>query len=815
LSRQGSDGAGGAGGTLCRLMRCAGKRRASVLALAAAAAAAAVFFLVFCKVSTLPPYSTAILDRDGGLLSASIAADGQWRFPPDTAIPEKFILALTTSEDRRFFRHPGVDPAALCRALAADVRAKRFKQGGSTITMQLMRLQMPGARRTVAQKLLEIVFAVRETIVHSKRSTLARYAAAAPFGGNVVGLRAASWRYFGCEPGALTWAQAATLAVLPNSPGLVHPGRNRKTLEERRNRLLAVMRDRGAIDSMDCALAFREPLPDRPFPLPMLAPHLLARTEKEIAGPRARGAVRTTIRRTLQQRAMTLVMRRSRELAGNGIFNAAAVVADVMTGEVLAYVGNSSGGSDSVMHGRSVDVVVAPRSTGSILKPLLYGAMLEQGEILPRQLVPDIPTHMGGFSPQNYTRTFEGAVPACRALSRSLNVPSVIMLRSFGVERFADALKKAGMTTLHRPPAEYGMSLILGGAEGSLWDITGMYASIARSINIFFLNAPVDTNVFGPLRYLAESSAAGQRPHDRRRRLPVMGPAACYLTVQAMVEVERPEEELGWREFSSGRVIAWKTGTSFGYRDGWAVGITPDYVIGVWVGNADGEGRPGLTGIACAAPLLFDLFNIVPAGRWFERPESQLIKVEICRSSGMRAGPYCAGKDTSGIPFKGLQTPACRYCTLIHLDSTRRWRVTSECVSVSSMMQASWFVLPPSMEWYYRQKHGTYRQLPPFRKDCVPRGPAAGTPSLSLIYPHHEGTVYVPIELNGRRGRAVFEAAHRNAGATIFWHIDNEYLGATSGMHTMECAPSPGSHLLTIVDESGEERRIRFSVLKK
>jgi penicillin-binding protein 1C len=772
---------------------------------------ASTICLLFCKIKPNVPYSTIILDNQGELLSAAIAADGQWRLPPDSVVPNKFAQAICTFEDRRYFHHIGVDPFALWRALVVDIRARRFKQGGSTITMQLMRLQMPTAPRTIGRKVVEIAYAVRETIVYSKRSTLARYAACAPFGGNVVGLRAASWRYFGCEPRALTWAQAAMLAVLPNCPGLVHPGRNRTALKNRRDRLIMELNRRALIDSMSALLAIAEPLPLKPHRLPMLAPHLLMRIDKEYIPGAQKGSVATTIRRSLQERVTEVVVKHSRRLGGNGIFNAAAIIADVNSGEVLAYIGNAPG--DSALHGRSVDVITAPRSTGSILKPFLYGAMLECGEVLPRQLIPDIPTHMGGFSPQNYSRTFEGAVPACEALARSLNVPAVLMLRNFGVERFADALKRAGMTTLTRPPADYGMALVLGGAEGTLWDIAGMYASIARTINQFQKNAPPDTNLFFPLTF---RPVHNDRPLLRKRvQLPIMTPAASYLTVQAMAEVARPDDESAWIEYSSGRKIAWKTGTSFGYRDGWAVGITPDYVIGVWVGNANGEGRPGLTGIACSAPILFDCVNLLPRGRWFEKPEAQLMDVAICRMSGMRAGQYCASRDTCAIPFRGLQTHVCGYCCLIHLDSTQRYRVTSDCASVASMRPVPWFVLPPSMEWYYKQKHGTFRELPPFRADCVPRGASTGNPSLTLVYPHHNGTVYIPIELSGLRGRMVMEAAHRRADATIFWHLDSDYLGVTTGIHTMECVAGPGVHVVTIVDESGEERRHSFTVLKK
>jgi len=259
---------------------------------------AAGIVLIFCKVRGSPPFSIVLLDRSGALLNAQIARDGQWRFPPEPSVPSRFAEAIVAYEDRRFYRHPGVDPLALSRALFADLRNRAFIQGGSTLTMQLIRLQRGRGKRTFYRKTIEMLYAIRETAVHSKKSTLARYAALAPFGGNVVGLRAAAWRYFECDPQHLTWAQCATLAVLPNSPGLVHPGRNRRQLLEKRNRLLETLYHRKKMDSLTWALSRAEPLPSAPHSLPSLAPHLLARVISEIGNP---GAHRTLIATTIDK----------------------------------------------------------------------------------------------------------------------------------------------------------------------------------------------------------------------------------------------------------------------------------------------------------------------------------------------------------------------------------------------------------------------------------------------------------------------------------------------------------------------------------
>jgi penicillin-binding protein 1C len=423
--------------------------------------------------------STVLTDLDGRLLGARIAADHQWRFPEIGEVPEKFADAITTFEDRWFFLHPGVNPVSLGRALSLNIRAGKIVSGGSTITMQVIRLARKNKPRTYPEKVKEILMAFRLETSHTKGEILALYASHAPFGGNVVGLEAASWRYFGVSPSRLTWAQAATLAILPNCPGLIYPGRNPGQLLRKRDRLLEMMRDRGIIDQETCELAKLEPLPGKPFILPASAPHLLDRC---ISAGYMGKKIRSTVVYGLQEDVMEIIGRHSVYLSANRIYNVAAVVLDVNSGQTLAYAGNLPGiGGDA--HANAVDIIISPRSTGSLLKPLLYAAMLDDGSILPTTLVPDIPTQIGGFIPENYNLTYDGAVPAKNALARSLNIPAVKMLQSYDYSRFYGLLRFLGMTTLRKPADHYGLSLILGGAEATLWDVASIYASMARKLN--------------------------------------------------------------------------------------------------------------------------------------------------------------------------------------------------------------------------------------------------------------------------------------------------------------------------------------------
>jgi len=759
------------------------------------------------------PLSTVLLDRDGELLGATIAQDGQWRFGVAQSVPRRFVEAITCFEDRRFFAHPGVDPLALVRAAAQNLGRGRVVSGGSTLTMQVVRLARRGQPRTFAEKAKEAVLALRLDAALPKEQVLALYAAYAPFGGNTVGLDAAAWRYFGKPAERLSWAETATLAVLPNAPSLVHPGRNRARLREKRDRLLEALREREVIDEDTARLAATEPLPAAPAPLPRIAPHLLERVQGARRGAAWRTGeaspwVRTTLERSLQERTTQVLVRHHRVLAENGVHNAAALVAEVETGRVLAYVGNLPlfGEED---HGHWVDVIPAPRSTGSILKPLLFAGMLDAGEVLPGQLVPDVPTRIGSFHPENFDRTYSGAVPAEQALARSLNVPAVRLLRAYGTDRFATLLRRTGLTTLDQPASHYGLSLILGGAEGTLFDVAGVYAGLGRIVNRSNRGEVVDDALF-PLSYLEAPDA---RPDHEPATGPPIGPGAAWLTLQAMLEVERPGAEFAWRAFSSSRRVAWKTGTSYGYRDAWAVGVTPRYVVAVWVGNADGEGRPGLTGYSAAAPILFDVFDLLPGSGWFEEPPRELVDTTVCARSGMRRGPYCTEGRFRLVTRRALDSPPCAFCRLAHLDAAGRWQVHGDCEPVADIHNVPRFVLPPAMEAFYRLRHADYRPLPPLRPDCQGAVGPGGSGSLAIVSPREDAVVYVPLEIDGAQGRVVFEAAHRDPAAVVFWHLDGEYEGQTRDLHEMALAPPPGPHVLTLVDGAGETVTRRFTVV--
>ncbi|MCC6939293.1 MAG: penicillin-binding protein 1C [Flavobacteriales bacterium] len=739
------------------------------------------------------PRSTVLLDRNGELLGATVAKDGQWRMPSTDSVPDRFAMCLIQFEDRHFRDHWGVRPGSLVRAWQQNRKAGRIVSGGSTITMQVARMARGDRDRTWWNKFVEVLIALRIELRYDKEEILMLYAANAPFGGNVVGLDAAAWRWYGRDAKSLGWGESATLAVLPNAPSRIHPGRNRDALLAKRNRLLDRLLEVKALDSLQWSLARVEPLPEFPHALPRIAPHLL--TTMLVEGHSGQRVI-TTIDRALQERVNDMALRHGPVMRANEVHNAAVLVMDVETGEVLAYMGNQPDADAD--HAGMVDVVRAQRSTGSLLKPFLYADMLQSGERMPDQLVADLPTSYEGFAPRNYDERFDGAVPASQALSRSLNVPAVRALREHGVERTRRMFLAMGLVGLDRGADHYGLSLIVGGGESSLWELTGAYASLARiAIGYSGSAASVEGAVHPPVVLREERTWQGQ---------PVLNAASVFHTIQAMQGVNRPETESGWQRFAGNERIAWKTGTSYGHRDAWAIGFTDRYAVGVWTGNASGEGRPGLTGTLAAAPLLFEVFGALPDGAGFDPPYDAMERMAVCPASGFRAGPDCAHPDERWIIHEAVRTAPCPYHHMITVDTDARHRVPPGPGS----HQVSWFSLPPAMEYYYAPTHPAYRTLPPW---LDADGATSAQRPMQMIYPEQGATLFVPVQLNGELGRVVFQLAHQRTDATVHWDLDGNYLGSTQREHRLASVAPDGEHTLTLTDENGDHLVVRFRTI--
>ena len=748
------------------------------------------WFFSIPKVLFEAPCSSVVYDQAGALLAARIADDEQYRFPLNQEVPQKFATCITAFEDRSFYDHSGVNWGSLFRALRQNIDQGEIVSGASTISMQVIRLSRNNPKRSYLEKALEILRALRLEVRYSKAEILAFYASNAPIGGNVVGLDAAAWRYYGRSANELSWSETAALAVLPNAPGVIYPGRSELPFKEKRDRLLAYLHEEGHFDELDFELAKAEALPSRPKALPRKAMHLMNSLEQQYGRGKS---YKTSIDKYWQEQITAIATQHVQTLESNHIYNAAVLVTKISTGEVVAYVGNVSGDG----HGRAVDIIHAQRSTGSILKPLLFASMIDEGELLPHELVKDIPTNINGYQPENYTKTYMGAVPASEALVRSLNVPAVRMLREHGLEKFHIQLQDLGFEQLNKPSSHYGLSLILGGGETTLWELNRCYGGLARSLKYFTENSSTYPDYFiNDLNILSSSEAK----HFGRKGSKPLSAASVYQMLEVMKGVNRPESELGWEYFSGSRPVAWKTGTSFGHRDAWALGITGEYVISVWVGNASGEGRPGLTGARAAGPILFQVVDLLPKSSWFSIPWDELNEIESCEKSGERLGPHCEASKLILIGEAGLRKTACSHHQLVFLDEAKQHRVNRSCYS-GEIIKENKFELSPAEAWYYRKHHPEYSPLPPWHPACLE---GVEQQNIQMIYPKDNDVISIPINVAGEQEQVVLEAAHAQGESSLYWHLDQTYLGSTKLFHQMTISPLPGTYTLVLSDDFGE-----------
>ncbi|MFK7899595.1 MAG: penicillin-binding protein 1C [Cyclobacteriaceae bacterium] len=746
------------------------------------------YFLLPTKLFNTPT-STVLYDRNGELLSAKIADDGQWRFPESSSVPELFKTCILTFEDEYFYSHIGVNPISIFHALQTNWVKETRKRGGSTLTMQIMRLARKQQERSIYQKIIETSWALRSEWRYTKEELLNLYCSHAPFGGNVVGLDAASWRYFGRPANQLSWAESACLAVLPNAPALIFPGKNHDRLKKKRDFLLKKIHQKGLIESETLELALIEPLPQKPFSLPQRAAHLIQYAEKK--GKKGKQLV-TTLDKELQSKVTSALQRHHAIQKSNGIMNGAVLVVNNTTHEVLSYVGNTSCGKE---HSPSVDIIQSARSSGSILKPFLYMGMLQDGLLMPKQLVADIPINFGGYTPQNFDYQFRGAVPADQALATSLNIPAVNLLKEYGIPQFHSLLKKMQFTTIKRNPDHYGLSLILGGAEVKLWELVQAYSSLGDS-----LSQSNGRLTIYPLRYGKEAKKA--------KELSVSS-AVIEHTLEAIQMVKRPYQEQGWESFVGGTKMAWKTGTSFGFRDAWAVGITPTYTIGVWMGNADGEGRPGLTGVSTAAPLLFKVANLLDEKQTsFTTSANEKEQMKVCERSGMKANSLCEETKWEWISKTCETTSNCHYCTNYFVTPDTQFRLENECAKTNKSKVKVYFTLPPLQEWYYKKRNSSYQKLPSLSPLCS----YSTKQRMAFEYPISKGELFLPIGIDGKQQHIVCKVVHAVSESTVYWYVDDEFKGVTTNEHTLPLHLPAGKHTILVVDEKGEELSKKLTI---
>lgn len=762
-----------------------------------------VVFILYDKVNPIPDYtrgySTIVYSSDNKIIHCFLSQDDKWRIRADySEISGDLTDAIIFKEDKYFYWHPGVNPVSVVRAFWNNSIKGRRTSGASTITMQLARLFEP-AERTMGSKVRESFRALQLEWHFSKKEILTMYLNLLPYGGNIEGVKAASMIYFDQQPGELSPAQVAMLTVIPNNPNALMPHK-RSALLMNRNFWLLQMGKAGIFTNGEVDDALSEGFESRRYGLPKLAPHLSIRLKNEIVSDASSGKgyeaalhpaesdrILTTLDLVLQSRVESTVANYIRTLRSMQITNSAVLVVHNRTMEVFAYVG--SAGFEEEIYSGQVDGIRAIRSPGSTLKPSIYMLAFDKGFVSPKTVVTDVPVNFSGYRPENYDETYRGKVSIEQALALSLNVPAVKLLDEVGTNDMNDLLSNAGFHWVSRNRKNTGLSLILGGCGTTLEELTGLFAAFANKGKWF------------PLNYLKDN---GKRDTTGTR---LGSPASAYMITEILTELKRPDLPNEYRETANLPKIAWKTGTSYGRRDAWAIGYNADYTVGVWTGNFDGKGIPELNGTDCAVPLLFAVFNQLPLDNdeWFASTPDADFRL-VCTETGMVPDTFC--HNTVMETFIPGISPSvrCNHLRPVFTDSRESVSYCNDCLPDAGYKTVMYSVYPPDLISYYEETMIPYTRVPDHNPECNSINEGTGPEITSLT----DGAEYLVIA--GRKQQLMLRSNCENGTSCIYWYIDKKFYKKATPTETVYYEATKGRHVVTCSDDRGRSSSIGFTV---
>lgn len=757
-------------------------RRAAAAALGATVALALAAVLVPLPEDFFAEPSTVVEFADGTFAHVFLSADEKWRVKVELEeIDPKYLAALLELEDKRFYQHLGVDPIAIVRAMITNFQRGRVVSGGSTLTMQLVRVREPRPR-TVGSKLIESFRALQLELRYSKRELLAAYVTYVPFGKNIEGVEAASLGYFGHRATALSAAEIATLLAVPQMPSKRYPSpKNAPVLTRAREEIA----ERLSLKELGAS-----PVPTRFTAFPRLAPHASYWLRAKYPNERR---IKTTLDPNIQRLAERTVAAARNELGLLGIHNGASVIADHTTGEIRALVGNFEYFQDT--HGAQIIGFDNPRSPGSALKPFVYAMGIDRGMLLPDFLVLDTPRSFGTYSPKNYDGRFSGLVRFEDALSRSLNVPFVNLLKKVGTEKFVGTLRMMGADSLKLDVGFYGLSAAIGGLEMTPLELAGMYATLAED------------GQYRALRILKP-----QQPETQPRPgLQIFSPGAAHLTRRALALKDRPDFPSRRRYTGMPASIFWKTGTSFGHRDAWAVGSGPRYTAAVWLGNFDNSPSVSLVGADSSGPILFDLLEGVAAekDRKAEVPPRDLVSIEVCAYSGRLPGPACEHTRIVSALREHVPTERCPYHIEVDIDVTSGLALLPSCRAGHEYRTEKFLQWPASLRRWLSDEHRSVPAAPSLSPDCVA---PIGEKAPSIISPPADHVAMLIPGLETDRQEIPFAAETAGGAGRLSWFVDGEYLGTVAVSERLWWKPSAGTHEIVVTDDTGRSSKRKLEV---
>ncbi len=735
-------------------------------------------------------FSTLHLGKNGELLRITLSPREQYRIQlPLIAVGDDLKRGFVRYEDKWFWFHPGINPVAVWQSLVANTRAGRVVRGASTIPMQIAKIMEP-KRRTVWGKLREVVRALQLETRYSKKRLLEIYLNSVPMGGNIQGVGAASYLYFGKAPSVLSVGESAMLIALPRSPNLYRPDRNAAQAFRQKGKILSLIGARLGLPPAEIAATAERPVPSTRRANPFQYPHLVVRL-----GRPATGSIRRyTIDPQLQGLCEDALRQAVSRLESQNVHNGAVIVVDNRTMDVLAYVG-SPNFRDARHHGEINGANIA-RSPGSLLKPFLYATAIEKGLITPKTLVYDIERNYDGYIPANFDRHYRGPVSVEDALVGSLNVPAVNLEYELGGDGLRSFLRKTGVQRAREPADKTGLSLVLGAYPLTLEEMVRLYAMLASDGRL------------RELRFQADS-----RPPETGIRL--FSPATCYLVANMLTKLERPDLPQSW-EFTSNRGrIAFKTGTSFGLRDAWSIGYNPHYTVGVWLGNADAKSSSALIGIKAAAPVVVSIFNHLSRTEdvWFAKPEGMAERT-VCAVSGEPVSEACSANVTDlYLPGVSRSEP-CSIHRLIQVRRSDGAQVCSTCMteSRSHYNRRSVEVWPPDVSAFLRTMGKRIAPLPKHNPTCTA---SHLDQSLKLKSPLPSGFYAVTRAVGAEQQKILLQAYSQRASGLLFWYLNDRLIAQGPPDKTFFVDAIPGRHRLTVMNTWGDSDSVTFFVRRR
>lgn len=734
------------------------------------------------------PYSTLIYSQDKELIGAFLSADDKWRMElqPHEVTPE-LKKAILFKEDKWFYWHFGVNPVSVVRALGKNILRNKRTSGASTITMQTIRLLYPH-KRTYWNKLKEIVRAVQLEMNYSKNEILLMYLNYVPYGGNIEGVKAASHIYFQKPPDKLSINQILMLSIIPNRPNSLRIDKNFSELHKSKTQWIERYKKHKVFKRELLEEALKEPTEYKRHEIPALSPQFSYFIRNKYAGQEV---VHTTIRADIQKTVSNLLKKQVQQYKSTGITNGAVLVVDNKTHQVIAYCA-SADAKDKQAQGL-VNGIKAIRSPGSTLKPLIYGLAIQEGYITPQTRLLDVPTDFGGYSPQNFDNTFQGEVSARYALINSLNVPTVRLTQQMGLEKVIQLFIQAHIKDAQKRKDKLGLSASLGGVGASLEELTAIYCAFANN------------GIWQPLRYVVHEDTL------HIGKIPLLTPQANYILTEMLSKLSRPDMPVQFSNSEQMPKIAWKTGTSYGKRDAWAIGYNPKYTVGVWLGDFSGKGIPDLLAAQVATPLLFDVFYaILPKNQtntWFKAPKNVEVRY-VCAETGLLPSPHCPKEKEVIDEYIPYTSPngICDRNQVLYVSENEQHEYCKHCLPKTGYKEKVYPILVPELALYYKENKINYTVPPPHNPACdrlvSQSGPQIISPMADYEYVIEKNN---PVEI-------VLQAASESRIRVHFWYINGVFYRKAIAGEKVFFKPKNNLTKITCTDELGRSTHTRLKI---